>query len=67
MDEYKKADKEGLAKKSWYRIKSKPEFVEFKEAIEEEGMDIEQMEVIYTCQELTKAYTDFRLGKGISM
>ncbi len=67
MDEYDKADKEGLAKKSWDRIKSKPEFVGFIEAIEEEGMDVEQMEVIYSYQELTKAYTDFRLGKGISL
>ncbi len=67
MDEYDKADKEGLAKKSWDRIKSKPEFAGFIEAIEEEGMDVEQMEVIYSYQELTKAYTDFRLGKGISL
>lgn len=67
MDEYDKADKEGLAKKSWDRIKSKPEFAGFIEAIEEEGMDVEQMEVIYSYQELTKAYTDFRLGKGIRL
>ncbi len=63
---YQKADKEELAKRSWARIKQKEEFPAFIATIEEYGMDLEQIEVIYGYGELTKGFTDWKLGKGIS-
>ncbi len=67
VSEYKNADKEALAKNAWAKIKQKEEFAQFITTIEEYGMDLEQIEVIYGYCELTKAYTDWRLGKGIHL
>lgn len=67
VDSYNKSDKESLAERAWQRIKKKEEFTDFVYAIESEGMNIEQMEVIYSHKELVDAFTGFRLGKGITI
>ncbi len=63
--DYAKADKENLAAKSWARIKKKEEFTDFVMEIEMQGMKVDQLELIYSYQELTKAYTDWRVGRPI--
>lgn len=66
LDSYEK-NKEDIATKAWNKIKTKKEFPAFVKAVEEGGLDIEQIEVIYSPQELTKAFTDWNKGRGINL
>ena len=54
-------NKDNIAKKAWERIKEKEEFAEFIKEVKLGGLDIDQLEVIYTPAELTKFYTDWKL------
>lgn len=65
--EYGKADKDSVAKQSWEKIKKLEGFKPFMEAVLKGGLDIEQLEIIYTYQELVKAYTDYKSGYGINL
>ena len=64
IEAYAKTDKEKLAAKMWHdKIKFKEDFPEFESAVEDAGMTIEQLEVIYSYNELVKMYTDYKFGR----
>ena len=65
IEAYEKADKEALAKKMWDRIRKKDDFAAFVSVMEESGIALERYEAVYTYDELTQAYTDWKAGKPI--
>lgn len=60
-------NKDAIALKAWKKIKTKEEFADFVNEVEENGLSIEQLEVIYDSNELTKMFTDWKLGKGLDL
>lgn len=63
IDSYEKSDKESIAQMAWERIKQKKEFKNFSEDVQSDSISIEQLEVIYSYQELVKMFTDWTVGK----
>lgn len=58
-------NRDKIARQSWEKIKSKEEYPEFVEEIELRGFQIDQLEVIYECEELVTLFTDWKLKRGV--
>lgn len=66
MEEYKN-NKPAIAKQAWEKIKTKEEFSEFMDAVEDGGLDLDQLEAIYSPEELTKAFTEWKRTNNINL
>jgi len=64
---YKNIDKSDAANKMWNKIKTKDDFEDFIIAIEDEGGDFEQVDLIYTPTEMVDMYTAWKRGEGINL
>ena len=60
-------NRESIANQVWRKIKTKPEFPDFISDIKEKGFDLDQLELIFEPEELTKAFTDWKVTKDIHL
>lgn len=61
------ASRSNVSYKVWEKIKSRTDFAKFVIAVQECNLELEQLEVIYSPEELTKLYTDWKLNKGLNL
>jgi len=66
MEDYSK-NRDSAARAVWNKVKTKEDFTGFLEDLSLIGLDINQLEIIYSVVELTQAYTDWKLGNGINL
>lgn len=58
---------ESTAKKVWEKAKSNDDFDKFLETMQGYGLDLESLEAIYSCDELSGAYIDHKMGRPIKL
>lgn len=67
ISEHLNTNRESIANQVWRKIKTKPEFPDFISDIKEKGFDLDQLELIFEPEELTKAFTDWKVTKDIHL
>lgn len=67
ISEHLNSNRESIANQVWRKIKTKPEFPEFIADINQKGFDLDQLELIFEPEELTKAFTDWKVTKDIHL
>ena len=63
-DSYER-DKESTAAKMWEKVKQKKEYPAFVAMLEEENINPDMLESIYTPLEIVKMYTDWSIGRQV--
>jgi len=67
MNTYEALKEAGIPQaKAWARIKNKEDYDDFIEYVILNGISEEQLEVIYSPEELVKMYTDYKMGREVS-
>ncbi len=65
MKESYERDKESTAAKMWEKVKQKKEYPAFVAMLEDENINPDMLESIYTPLEIVKMYTDWSIGRPI--
>ena len=60
-------DRSNIAQRVWEKTKSREEFPDFEKEIIENGLDMEQIEIIYQPDELVKLFTNWKMGNGFDI
>ena len=60
-------DRSNIAQRVWEKTKSREEFSDFEKEIIENGLDMEQIEIIYQPDELVKLFTNWKMGNGFDI
>lgn len=67
VKEHLETNRSRIADQVWQKIKTKEDFSEFAEELKEKGFAPEDLELIYSSEELTKAYTNWKVTKEINL
>ena len=64
--EYEESKKSGTVQQSvWDKIRKNEDFLDFAKMIEENGLTVEQISVIYPLQEVIQMYYDYKTGRPV--
>lgn len=67
LNSYEALKESGIPQaKAWARIKGKDDYSDFIEFVILNGISEEQLEVIYSTEELVKMYTDYKMGREVN-